>query len=140
VHRAMSEGQRTISYLLSASLLALTLALILEGAFGLNLILGWLISINFFTLLYYGIDKLNAPWSDASPANKAKNVRVPEWALLLLALVGGSPAAALAIMFLPHKTQEFYFIIRFLLILAIQGIALFFLQDQISALLALSRV
>lgn len=134
----MSKTQRTLTYWLSASLLALTLALILEGAFGLNLILGWVVSINFFTLLYYGIDKLNAPWSDASPQNKAKNVRITEPALLLMALVGGSPAAALAIVFLPHKTKEFRFIMGFLLILAIQGIALFFLQDRIAALWDLS--
>lgn len=128
----MSLTTRTLSYLLSASLLALTLALILEGAFGLNLILGWLISINLFTLLYYGIDKMNSEWADQSPQNAAKNVRIPVYALLLLALVGGSPAAALAIMFLPHKVNKFWFIMGYLAVLVIQGVALFFLQDRIA--------
>jgi uncharacterized membrane protein YsdA (DUF1294 family) len=136
----VSKRQRTLTYWLSASLLALTLALILEGAFGLNLVLGWLISINLFTLLYYGLDKMNSDWADQSPQNEAKNVRIPVYALLLLALVGGSPAAALAIMFLPHKVNKFWFIMGYLAVLAIQGVTLFFLQDQIAALWDPSRV
>lgn len=128
---AMSGTARTLSYFLSGSLLALTATLIMEGALQVPLIFGWLISINVFTFIYYGIDKLNAVWSEGNPARKALNVRIPEAALLLLALAGGSPAAALAIVLFRHKTSKDWFLIRFLAIIIIQGIALYFLWDML---------
>ena len=130
----MSGTERTLSYWLSGSLLALTLALILEGAFALPLLLTWLIGINLFTFLFYGIDKLNSIWAGDDPGRKAKNVRIPELSLLLLALLGGSPAAALAIVVLPHKIKKFWFMMGFLLILALQGVAVFLWQDQLPSL------
>jgi uncharacterized membrane protein YsdA (DUF1294 family) len=130
----MSGTARTLSYWLSGSLLALTLALILEGASALPLLLTWLIGINLFTLLFYSIDKLNSIWADGNPERQAKNVRIPELALLLLALLGGSLGAAAAIILLPHKTNKFWFIMGFLLVLAIQGVAVFLLQDQLPSL------
>ena len=128
---AMSGTARTLSYFLSGSLLALTAALILEGALQVPLIFGWLISINVFTFIYYGIDKLNSIWAEGDPKRNALNVRIPETALLLLALVGGSPAAVFAIVLLPHKSSKDWFLIRFLAIIIIQGIALYFLWDML---------
>jgi uncharacterized membrane protein YsdA (DUF1294 family) len=128
----MSAAMRTASYWLSGSLLALTTALILEGALHLHLLVGWLIAINLFTFLYYGIDKLNSIWEDKSPKNKAEKVRIPEVALLLLALVGGSPGALLAVLVLNHKTNDGWFVLRLLLALAAQGVALYLLRDKLS--------
>ncbi len=45
----MSPGMRILSYSLSGAMLALTAALIMEGALALSLIIGWLIAINVFT-------------------------------------------------------------------------------------------
>jgi uncharacterized membrane protein YsdA (DUF1294 family) len=135
----MSWTGRTLSYWLSGSLLALALALILEGAFALPLFLTWLIGINLFTVLYYGIDKLNSIWAEGDPQREAKNVRIPELSLLLLALLGGSPAAAVAIVVLPHKTKKFWFLMGFLVVLAIQCVAIFLLQDRLPSLLGVLR-
>jgi len=134
VGKPMSGTERTLSYWLSGSLLALTLALVVEGAFGLSLFLTWLIGINLFTLLYYGIDKLNSIWAEGNPQRQGKNVRIPEISLLLLALLGGSPGAALAIVLLPHKIRKFWFMMGFLVILAIQGVAIFVLRDRLPSL------
>jgi uncharacterized membrane protein YsdA (DUF1294 family) len=127
----MSRTARILSYFLSGSLLALTTALILEGLLAVPLIFGWLISINVFTFLAYGIDKLNAIWSGGNPNRQSLKVRIPEAALLLLALVGGSPAAGLAIILFRHKTRKRWFLVRYLAIIAIQAIALYFLWDML---------
>ena len=127
----MSPPVRTFVYGMSGVLLALTAALIMEGAFSLHLIPAWLISINLFTAIYYSIDKLNAVWVDDDKERKAMKVRIPEWALLLLALVGGSPAAALMIFILTHKVKNSWFMIRFLAILVAQGIAIFMFWDKL---------
>jgi uncharacterized membrane protein YsdA (DUF1294 family) len=103
----------------------------MEGALQVPLIFGWLISINVFAFLYYAIDKLNSIWVEGNPRLAALKVRIPEPALLLLALVGGSPAAAIAIILLPHKTNKDWFLIRFLGVIAIQGVALYLLWDML---------
>ena len=79
----------------------------------------------------YWIDKLNAVWVGEDEKRKAKKMRIPEWSLLLLALVGGSPAAALMIAILPHKINKGWFMIRFLAILILQGIVIYTLWDQL---------
>jgi uncharacterized membrane protein YsdA (DUF1294 family) len=127
----MSATMRTANYWLSGMLLALTTALILEGAFALQLLFAWLIAINVFTALFYGIDKLNAVWVGEIQARQALKMRVPEATLLLLALAGGSVAAALAIALLPHKSNKGWFMFRFLLILLVQGFALYLFWDHI---------
>ena len=127
----MSPPVRAFVYWISGVLLALTATLIMEGAFSLHLIPAWLISINFFTALYYLIDKLNAVWVDDDKERKEKKVRIPEWSLLLLALVGGIPAAALMIFILPHKVKKSWFMIRFLAILVAQGVALYLYWDKL---------
>jgi uncharacterized membrane protein YsdA (DUF1294 family) len=111
---------RTVGYTLSGILLALTATLILEGVFSLQLIVGWLISINVFTGIFYWIDKINSVWVDENRGAESLNMRIPEWSLLALALAGGSPAAALMITFLPHKTSKQWFMLRFVVVFLIQ--------------------
>lgn len=55
----------------------------------------YLLSVNLLTFLAYGIDKWKA---------KHKRWRITETALLLLAALGGSPAALLAMRVFHHKT------------------------------------
>lgn len=62
----------------------------------------YLLIINFITLVVFGADKISAA-SDAW--------RVRERTLLLLALVGGSLGAIIAIKFFRHKTQKSSFLI-----------------------------
>ena len=116
---------RTIIYFLSGVLLALTAALILEGAFALHLIPAWLISINLFTAIFYWIDKINAVWVGDDEKREAEKVRIPEISLLGLALVGGSPAAAFMIVILPHKISKGEFMFPFLAILGAQAFAIY---------------
>jgi uncharacterized membrane protein YsdA (DUF1294 family) len=117
-----------IQYTLSGLLLSLTAALIAEGAFALPVTWAWLIAINVFTFVFYSIDKLN------SQASTPQKVRVPESALLALALAGGSPAAALAIILLSHKISKAGFMFSFVLILILQGAAIYYLRDLIPGL------
>jgi uncharacterized membrane protein YsdA (DUF1294 family) len=114
-----------IQYSLSGALLALTMALILEGALELPLLLGWLIGINVFTLVFFGIDKLN------SQSSAPQRVRVPEFALAFLALVGGSPAALVAMVVLSHKTSKTGFLLLFLMILGVQGAVVYYFRDLV---------
>lgn len=114
-----------IRYTLSGLLLALTTALILEGALSLLLVWGWVISINVFTLVFYIVDKVN------SKSGIQPTVRIPEISLLLLALAGGSPAAALAILFLPHKISKPSFLFGYFLVLLAQGAAGYALRESI---------
>ena len=55
----------------------------------------YLLSVNLLTFLAFGIDKWKA---------KPKRWRITEAALLLLAALGGSPAALLAMRVFHHKT------------------------------------
>lgn len=121
----------TLYYWLSGMLLALTAALILEGMFGLDLIWAWLIAINAIAFIFYRVDKLNATWVGENGQRSEQHLRVPEWALLLLALAGGSPAAMLAVVIPPrHKSRDDWFLFRFFLVLAVQVVALIVLRGQ----------
>lgn len=131
IHLAMSEGERTANYWLSGMLLALTAALILEGAFHMRLLTGWLICINVFTFLNYAIDKLNAVFVQNYPAESVNKVRIPKWSLLLLSLAGGSLGGLLAILICNHKTDEAWFVFRLLLMLIAQGVAVYVLWGRI---------
>ena len=64
----------------------------------------WLASINPLTILAYARDKQQA---------RRNARRLPEWVLLILALVGGWPAAALGMALLGHKTRKTSFRIAF---------------------------
>ncbi len=60
-----------------------------------RLLLCYLAGVNLLTFLAYGIDKFKA---------KHKHWRISEVSLLLLALLGGTPAALLAMYLFRHKT------------------------------------
>ena len=61
------------------------------------IIIYYLLTINLLTFVTYGIDKYKA---------RHKHWRVREASLLLLAALGGSPAALLAMYLFRHKTQH----------------------------------
>jgi uncharacterized membrane protein YsdA (DUF1294 family) len=129
----MSATGRVVSYSLMGTLLALMLALILRGALALHLVIAWLVAINVFTPLFYGIDKLNSMLGERHPEEAAaqRNLRIPEAVLLLLALLGGSLTALLAVALLPHKSNKIGFVLWLLAILALQVAALVYFQDRI---------
>ena len=67
----------------------------------LRILLYYLLGVNLLTFLAYGIDKHKA----VRNGHKSKQShRIPEASLLLLALLGGSPAALLAMRVFHHKT------------------------------------
>lgn len=78
----------------------------------------YLISINIATFLLYGYDKL---------ISSTDRLRIPEWNLQSLALLGGSPMALFSQKFFRHKTIKGSFqLIYWLIVLAqIVGISLF---------------
>lgn len=114
-----------IQYALSGMLLALTGALILEGALDLPLLFAWLIAINVFAFIFYGIDKLNSQSSAQGIS------RIPEFALLSLALAGGSPFAFAAMLLFWHKIKKAGFMISFVAILIAQGVIVYLLRDSL---------
>ncbi|HEY0605083.1 MAG TPA: DUF1294 domain-containing protein [Herpetosiphonaceae bacterium] len=71
----------------------------------------WLIVINVVAFVIYGYDKTIAgrAWT-----------RVPERLLLLLALVGGTVGALLAMLLFRHKTSKASFGLKFLLVILLQ--------------------
>lgn len=75
--------------------------------------LAYLVAINVATYLIYRYDK--------QIAGKGRT-RVPEMVLLLLAAIGGSPAAFVAMSTLRHKTQKKSFQLKFWAIVAVQVI------------------
>jgi uncharacterized membrane protein YsdA (DUF1294 family) len=91
---------------------ALLLALVLRQGLGLDPLLAWLVAISLAAFLTYGYDK--------SIAGTGKT-RVPERALLLLAVVGGTIGAYLGMRFFHHKTLKGSFQRRFWLIAAGQA-------------------
>jgi uncharacterized membrane protein YsdA (DUF1294 family) len=111
------------------------LALALSGALAallslygprLDPIVAWLASITGVTFMVYGIDKLAAIRS---------NRRVPEPALLLLALVGGTVGALLGMALFRHKTVKGSFRAKFWSVAILQAACVaawfFYLKDKI---------
>ena len=68
----------------------------------LRLLLYYLAAVNLLTFLAYGIDKRKAVRNGQK--SKRQSRRTPEATLLLLAALGGSPAALLAMYLFRHKT------------------------------------
>ena len=67
-----------------------------------QILLFYLLAVNVLTFLAYGIDKHKAIHN--SHKGKCLSRRIPEASLLLLAILGGSPAALLAMRVFHHKT------------------------------------
>ncbi|WP_419190886.1 DUF1294 domain-containing protein [Saltatorellus ferox] len=76
---------------------------------------GWVLGINLGTYPTWWIDKRQA---------KRSGFRVPEWTLHLLSMVGGGPAAVLAMRTLRHKTRKRVFQILHPLLAALNVAAL----------------
>lgn len=74
----------------------------------------WLLAVNVVTFGYYAFDKLQARRSGTSGR------RVPEIALHALGVLGGSPAALLAMHIFRHKTIKRSFRILFWSIVVLQ--------------------
>lgn len=74
-------------------------------------IFSYLIAINITTFLLYGYDKLIAG---------GEKLRIPEWNLHALALLGGSPAGLMAQKFFRHKTVKGSFQLIYWVIVLIQ--------------------
>ncbi|WP_435018108.1 DUF1294 domain-containing protein [Tundrisphaera sp. TA3] len=98
--------------ILAAGLIGATLAL---HRLGLAWVGAWLGGISAATWAVYAWDKRQASLG---------NRRVPEAVLLNLALIGGSPAALVAMMTLRHKTRKRSFQIAFAAVVLIQAVAL----------------
>lgn len=74
-----------------------------------RLLLYYLLAVNLVTFLAYGIDKWKAVHNGRKSGAKTRrnnrlSRRIPEASLLLLALLGGSPAAMLSMYLFRHKT------------------------------------
>lgn len=74
-------------------------------------ILSYIIAINLSTFLLYGYDKLIAG---------GEKLRIPEWNLHALAIVGGSPAGLASQKFFRHKTLKGSFQLVYWTIVVIQ--------------------
>ena len=69
-----------------------------------TILIYYLLSVNLATFIAYGIDKLKARRNGALHNKHYLSRRIPEASLLLLAALGGSPAALLAMYLFRHKT------------------------------------
>lgn len=81
----------------------------------------WLILINIITFVIYALDKYKAVrhlW------------RIPEKTLIFLAIIGGSPAALLAMYTIRHKTRHIKFTLGVPVILVVQIIVLYILYTR----------
>ena len=83
-----------------------------------RLVVYYLIGVNLLTFIAYGIDKYKA---------RHKQWRITEASLLLLVILGGSPAALLAMRLFHHKTLHKKFRYGVPAILLIQLTIVFFL-------------
>ncbi len=107
-------GRRGISPTMAAAGLLCAALVALEEGFrrlGLSWIVAYLGAIWAVTWAVYAWDKRRAG---------LQRRRVPEAALLGLALVGGSPAALTAMVILHHKTRKPSFLIKFALVVLVQ--------------------
>ena len=77
----------------------------------LDSLLTWLLSINLFTFFAYWLDKRRA---------RQGQRRISERTLLLAAIIGGSPAALLAMKLFRHKTRKLSFRISYWSIVVVQ--------------------
>lgn len=78
----------------------------------MEVLLLYFLFINVLAFVFAGYDKFQA---------RKNNKRIPENTLFLMALTGGSPGLLTAMLLFRHKTSKTSFIVKFLLILAIQA-------------------
>ena len=98
-----------------------------------NILLYYLLTVNLLTFLAYGIDKWKAVHKGRKSGGKTRHNdrlsrRIPEASLLLLAALGGSPAALLAMYFFRHKTlhKKFRYGVPIILFMQIAVVIYFF--------------
>ena len=85
----------------------------------IRIILYYLLAVNVLTFILYGVDKHKA---------RHNKWRITEATLLLFAVLGGSPAALLAMKTFHHKTKHKKFLYGVPIILLVQiALAVFFL-------------
>jgi uncharacterized membrane protein YsdA (DUF1294 family)/cold shock CspA family protein len=118
------EPKRSMTGVTLAPDLAVALGVsggMIAAALGLHFGLGWtwawawLAAVNPTTFVAFALDKRRAILGAR---------RIPERALLALALLGGTPAAALAMPCLRHKTRKASFRLAFAAVVAVQAAAL----------------
>ncbi len=97
----MAQRRKSISPLRYYTTIGLAvtaaLALLLWHRYALSVFEVWLISVNTVTLLFFVLDKALA-WDERK--------RIPEKVLLVLILVGGSPAGLVGMELLRHKVRK----------------------------------
>ena len=76
-----------------------------------NTLIAYVLVINLITILIFAFDKSRA---------RSGGRRISEKTLLLLALIGGSPAALYAMNVFRHKTQKYSFQIPLYIIMLVQ--------------------
>lgn len=83
-----------------------------------QIIICYLLLLNLLAFTLFGIDKQKS---------KQKKRRIPEFRLLLFAVLGGSPGALTGMYFFHHKTQHQKFSLGIPFILILQVIAVLYL-------------
>ena len=97
---------------------------ILELNFSLSYLEIYLIFINIITFIVYGYDKVIA-------IKNTKNnlTRISEFNLLLLSIFGGTIASIISMFLFRHKIKKFSFLWKFILILMVQMVIIFYLEE-----------
>ena len=90
--------------------------------FSLTYIELYLLSINIFTAVIYGIDKVKA-------INNSKNniSRISENILFIFAFIGGSIGAIISMILFRHKIKKLSFIVKFIGVVIVQGGLIYYL-------------
>lgn len=86
----------------------------------MEVLLLYFLFINVLIFIFAGYDKFQAI---------KNNRRIPENTLFLMALTGGSPGLLTAMLLFKHKTSKTSFIVKFVVILAIQAALVFALLN-----------
>lgn len=87
----------------------------------LHLFLAYLVAVNLTTLIMYGYDKTIAG---------SGKLRIPEWVLHSLAIIGGSPTALAAQKLFRHKTIKKSFQLTYWAIVFIQVVGIIWLVSR----------
>jgi len=98
---------------------------------GARILLCYLAAVNLLTFLAYGLDKWKAVCNGRRSKHRSR--RIPEASLLLLAALGGSPAALLAMYLFRHKTlhKKFRYGVPLILLVQMALIAWVLLREKI---------